>query len=101
MIPVNIVSSCLNICYVMVTNIPMIYGFFMKYGLLKGLEMLFECPLYVNLRIKHIIKRYRNRPNMLKLQELMSSNNITEIKNLSMYGGHSKINYNGSISRKV
>ena len=59
-------------------------------GLLKGLKMLFECPLYVNLRIKHsitcIIKRYyRNRPNMLKLQELMSSNNITEIKNLCMY----------------
>ena len=48
-------------------------------------HFLFECPLYVDLRIKHLKRYYRNRPNMLKLQELMLSNNIAEIRNLSMF----------------
>ena len=48
-------------------------------------HFLFECQLYANLRIKYIKRYYWNRPNMLKLKELMTSTNVKEIKYLGTF----------------
>ena len=46
---------------------------------------LFEFLLYADLRIRYLKRYYWNRPNMLKLKELMSSTNVMVIMNLSLY----------------
>ena len=46
-------------------------------------HFLFECQLFTDLRIKYLKKYFWNRPNMIKLKEVMSSTNIKVIKNLS------------------
>ena len=48
-------------------------------------HFLFECQLFTDLKIKYLKKYFWNRPNMIKLKELMTSTNIKVIKNLSTY----------------
>lgn len=48
-------------------------------------HFLLECPLYSDLRKMYIKRYFWNRPNMIKLQELMSSNNKNIIKNTALY----------------
>ena len=38
-------------------------------------HFLFECELYSDLRYRYLKIYFRNRPNILKLKELMSSSN--------------------------
>ena len=48
-------------------------------------HFLFECILYSDLRKQYIRKYFWNRPNMIKLKELMSTTNKRTIRNLSLY----------------
>jgi hypothetical protein len=53
------------------------------------LHLIIECKLYSDLRSKYIPLYYRQRPNMYKLIELITSNNELLIKHLSCYTDHS------------
>ena len=44
-----------------------------------------ECNLYTDLRVKYIPSYYRNRPNMQKFIELMSSENESVLRKLSAF----------------
>ena len=48
-------------------------------------HFLLECNLYNDLRVQYIKRYYWNRPNILKLKELMSTTNKKTIRNLSIY----------------
>ena len=48
-------------------------------------HFLFECILYSDLRKQYIRKYFWNRPNMIKLKELMSTTNKRTIRKLSLY----------------
>ena len=48
-------------------------------------HFLFECILYTEIHEKYIKKYYWRRPNMIKMQELMSSNNRNILLNLAIY----------------
>jgi len=47
-------------------------------------HFLLECPLYKDLRKKYVKKYYWKNTNMLKFIELITSENETVIKNVSM-----------------
>lgn len=48
-------------------------------------HFLFECQLYSDLRCKYLKRYFWNRPNMLKLKELMLSTNVNVTKNLGLF----------------
>ena len=48
-------------------------------------HFLFECELYSDLRYRYLKIYVRNRPNILKLKELMSSSNKKIICNLAIF----------------
>ena len=48
-------------------------------------HFLLECNLYNDLRVQYIKRYYWNRPNILRLKELMSTTNKKTIRNLSIY----------------
>ena len=45
----------------------------------------FECQLLQNLRVKYIKSYYYTRPNMNKFLHVLSNENKTHIRNLSVY----------------
>ena len=45
----------------------------------------FECILYTEILEKYIKKYYWRRPNLIKMQELMRSNNRKILLNLAIY----------------
>ena len=48
-------------------------------------HFMLECPLYQELRQKYIKKYYWKRPNIIKFQELLSSENKNVLKNMSVF----------------
>jgi len=48
-------------------------------------HFMLECILYRELRVKFIPRYYRMHPNMFKLIELFKSNDVSIVKNLSVY----------------
>lgn len=48
-------------------------------------HFLLECNLYIEIRKQYIKRYYWNRPNMIKLKELMSSNNKKVLLNLCIF----------------
>ena len=77
-----------------------------KYRICNKLEdefhFLFECILYTKIREKYIKKYYWRRPNMIKMQELMRSNNRKILLNLAIYTEKTfKIKIPSLISKEV
>ena len=48
-------------------------------------HFILKCPVYVDLRKKHIKKYYWERPSVFKLTQLISSNNVKELCALGKY----------------
>ena len=48
-------------------------------------HFLFKCQLLQDLRVKYIKRYYYTRPNMDKLLHVLSNENKTHIRNLSVY----------------
>ena len=48
-------------------------------------HFLLECPFYIDLRKRYLHKYYWRRPNMPKFIELLSTEHVKTLKNLSVF----------------
>ena len=62
-----------------------IHDYRYMYGVEDEFHFLLECRLYNEIRKKYIKKYYWGRPNMIKLKELMITNNERMLLNLAIY----------------
>ena len=48
-------------------------------------HFILQCPLYNDIRMKFILKYYHKRPSVLKLTQLLTSQNNKELSSLGHY----------------